>query len=191
MFSFFWIRTASVWLSILYILLGLPLLIFPEMSGTVFCWGLSGGAIVYAISHFWRYFQARKENYSSKGDLTLGILFIAIGLFCLFNPPLILSFLPLALGLLLLFDVIGKLPLAIDAKRQNNSMFWMLLISSLLPLLLGILFIINPFGAAKVVIMFFGISLIADGICDFVAAITSKKINKAQKNNENTKENKK
>ena len=32
--------------------------------------------------------------------------------------------------------------------------------------------------------MFFGISLITDGICDFVAAITSKKINKAQKNTE-------
>ncbi len=36
MFQFFWSRTASVWIAVLYIALGLPLLLFPAASGSVF-----------------------------------------------------------------------------------------------------------------------------------------------------------
>lgn len=33
--QFFWSRTASVWIALLYIILGLPLLLFPGASGSV------------------------------------------------------------------------------------------------------------------------------------------------------------
>ena len=48
MFQFFWTRSASIWISILYMALGLPLLLFPGISGTIFVWALSAGAAVYA-----------------------------------------------------------------------------------------------------------------------------------------------
>lgn len=44
MFQFFWSRTASVWIAILYMALGLPLLLFPAISGSVFVWSLAAGA---------------------------------------------------------------------------------------------------------------------------------------------------
>ena len=49
--QFFWSRTASIWIALLYIILGLPLLLFPGASGSVFVWALAAGAAVYAVSH--------------------------------------------------------------------------------------------------------------------------------------------
>ena len=175
MFTFFWSRSASIWAAALYILLGLVLVLFPGMTGTVFCWALAIAAAVYAIGRLVRWFQGRKAGTASAADLLLGIIFLVLCLFCLLRPASVLSFLPLVLGIVLLLDGIGKLPLAIDAGRDKDRLFWPLLISALLPLLLGILIVINPFGAAKAVLMFFGVSLIADGVCDLVAAISARR----------------
>ena len=56
-----------------YILLGLPLLLFPDASGVVFVWALSARAAAYAISYLWRYIQSRKKGAPSGGDLFLTI----------------------------------------------------------------------------------------------------------------------
>lgn len=111
--QFFWSRTASVWIALLYIILGLPLLLFPGASGSVFVWALAAGAAVYALSHLWRYIQARKLEQASGGDLFLAILPLAFAIFSISWPQAILSFLPLVLGALLLVDGVGKAPLAI------------------------------------------------------------------------------
>lgn len=57
----YWTGTPSVWIAILYLFLGLPLLLNPVASGTFFIWALAAGSAVYAVSHLVRYIQdARK-----------------------------------------------------------------------------------------------------------------------------------
>ena len=41
MFGYFWSRNATLGMAALYLVLGIVLLLFPGMSGTVFCWGLA------------------------------------------------------------------------------------------------------------------------------------------------------
>lgn len=172
---FFWSRTASVWIALLYIIMGLPLLLFPDLSGSVFVWFLAAGAGVYAISHLWRYIQGRKIEQASSGDLFLVVLPLAFSIFALFRPLTILSILSLALGALLLVDGVGKIPLVIPAIQSKASILIPLLLSSLIPLLLGVLLIVNPFHAVRFVIMIFGAGLMIDGISDLVTAIISHK----------------
>lgn len=171
MFQFFWSRTASVWIAILYMALGLPLLLFPAISGSVFVWSLAAGAAVYAISHLWRYIQGRKTDASSSGDLFLFVLPMAVAIFSVFWPGVILSFLPLVLGALLLIDGVGKAPLVISVIRSKKSPLIPLLLSSLIPIVLGILLVVNPFHTAQLVIMTFGAALVADGISDLFTAL--------------------
>lgn len=175
MFKFFWIRSASIWLAILYILLGLLLLLFPAASGTVFVWLLAFGAGVYALVHLWRYIQFRRTGVSMPGDLFLTVLPLAFTVFALLWPQAILSILPLVLGSLLLVDGVGKIPLAYSAAKVRSKNLVPLLFSSLLPLLLGILIVVNPFQTARIAIMIFGASLIADGIADLVAYIYARR----------------
>lgn len=173
--QFFWTRTASVWIALLYIILGLPLLLFPGASGSVFVWALAAGAAVYAVSHLWRYLQERKTGQASGGDLFLAVLPLAFSIFSLSWPQAILSFLPLVLGALLLVDGVGKVPLVIAAVRSKPPILIPLLLSSLIPIVLGTLLVVNPFHAAQMVIMIFGAALVADGVSDLVTAVMSQK----------------
>lgn len=173
--QFFWTRTASVWIALLYIILGLPLLLFPGASGSVFVWALAAGAAVYAVSHLWRYIRERKTGQASGGDLFLTVLPLAFSIFSLSWPQAILSFLPLVLGALLLVDGVGKVPLVIAAIRSKPPILIPLLLSSLIPIVLGTLLVVNPFHAAQMVIMIFGAALVADGVSDLVTAVMSQK----------------
>lgn len=173
--QFFWSRTASVWIALLYMLLGIPLLLFPGISGSVFVWALAAGAAAYAISHLWRYIQERKTEQASGGDLFLTILPMSFAIFSILWPQAILSFLPLVLGALLLVDGVGKIPLVITAVKAKSSILIPLLLSSLIPAILGVLLVVNPFHAARLVIMIFGAALVADGISDLITALLSRK----------------
>lgn len=165
-FSFGGSGTAS---STYYIVLGLILLIFPGMSGTAFCWGLAAFAIIMATPRLKEYNSARKAGLSASSDGAVGFLFLIIGLVCLFSPATVLSILPLALGIILLLSGITKIAPTMEAYRSGDSAFRRLLISTLIPLILGLVLISNPFGAAKSVIRFFGLSLLINGACDMSA----------------------
>ena len=173
--QFFWSRTASVWIALLYIILGLPLLLFPSASGSVFVWALAAGAAVYAASHLWRYIQGRKMEQASGCDLFLAVLPLAFAIFSISWPQAILSFLPLVLGALLLIDGVGKAPLAIAAIQSKPPILIPLVLSSLIPIVLGVLLVVNPFHVAQLAIMIFGAALVADGVSDLVTALISRK----------------
>lgn len=54
MFQFFRVRAASVWIAVLYAVMGALLFLFPAASSTLFVWALAAGAGVYGISHLVR-----------------------------------------------------------------------------------------------------------------------------------------
>ena len=98
---------------------------------------------------------------------------LAFSIFALAWPQTLLAFLPLVLGSLLLLDGVGKLPLAVMALRAHTPDATALLLSSLIPLILGAVIVINPFQTVQLVVRIFGVGLIADGVADFAAVVTS------------------
>ncbi len=174
MFNYFWSRNASVGMAVLYIALGLPLVLFPAAVGTAFVWALAIGCVMYAIPHLIRYLQGRKVGQSFGGDLFLTVLPLFFALFALFRPHVILSFLPFVLGALLLMDGVGKLPLMLAAIQDHAPGLAFCVISTLVPLIVGLVLIVNPFQAAQMVIMVFGIGLIVDGIGDLITALSAR-----------------
>lgn len=134
-------RTTSLWASVLYMALGLVLTFWPGMSGTVFCWGIAAALILYAAHSFWYFIKARNLGFTAGGTLVIGILCLAFGIFCFSRPYVVLSFLPIALGIMLL---------------------------------------VNPFRAAKAAIMFFGISILADGLFELITYIQQRRAEKSE-----------
>lgn len=160
--------------------LGLVLTFWPGMSGTVFCWGIAAALILYAAHSFWYFIKARNLGFTAGGTLVIGILCLAFGIFCFSRPYVVLSFLPIALGIMLLVDGIGKMPLAVDALSVYSPYRFWVLISAVLPLILGIVLLVNPFRAAKAAIMFFGISILADGLFELITYIQQRRAEKAE-----------
>lgn len=163
----------------MYIVLGALLFLFPGVSGTVFVWALAAGVGIYGLSHLWRYRQHRKADTPSPGDLFAGALALAFALFALLWPMRILSFLPFALGGLLLLDGIGKLPLTFQVLRNRSSMTLPVCISTLIPLAIGLFLILRPLSVVRGTIMVFGGALILDGISEFSSAMMAKKMENA------------
>lgn len=175
MVMYFWERSASVWIALLYMVMGVLLLAFPAATSTVFVWALAGGAAAYGLSHLLRYLQTRKNGAASPADLFLTVLPLAFAVFALVWPQTLLSFLPLVLGSLLLMDGVGKLPLTVAAFRSHTPDTTALLLSSLIPLVLGILIVVNPFQTVQLVVRIFGLGLIADGVADFATVLTARR----------------
>lgn len=170
---FFLTSTASVWIAILYMFLGLPLLLNPVASGTFFVWALAAGSAVYAIGHLVRYIQERKEGIASGGDVFLTVVPLLFTTASLIWPQTVLAFLPLVLGALLLVDAIGKVPLTIGAIELESPAMIPLAMSCFFPALLGILLMVNPFSAAHIVIRLFGIVLMINGVIELISAVIS------------------
>ncbi len=172
MFSYFWGRNASLPLAAAYVLLGLFLTVFPDLSGTIFVWVLAGICLVFAIVRLWRYVQRRRADAGGAGDLIAAAAGLLLALFFWLWPHVVLSFLPLVLGALLLLDGVGKLPLVMDVRRAGLPLPPPLVLSAAVPAVLGIVMIADPFGVTRLVIRFFGISLMVDGVCDCVTLLS-------------------
>ncbi|MBP3705101.1 MAG: DUF308 domain-containing protein [Clostridia bacterium] len=172
MYSFSRTRRVSILMAVLSIVLGVVFIIFPGLTGSVFCWALAIIALLVAAGRYWAFFQAHKNGETAIGPMCTAIILTLFGVFCITRPDVILSFLPLVLGILLLIDGIGKLPIAVSAFTSGIGSRVFAGIAALIPLILGIVLILNPFGAAKAVIMFFGVSIALDGALDLLSLIS-------------------
>lgn len=155
-------------IAILYLLAGVVLILYPEMSSKLFCWGVGALALFYAAAGFYRYYKAKRSGILLYGEVIVALLLAVLGAVCLFFPRTILSFLPFTLGCLLLLVGLMKVPSAWQAVREHLPMAWFTVLLAIVPIFLGGVLFFNPFAAVKSVVLFFGISLAAAGICDLI-----------------------
>ena len=83
----------------------------PDTSVRAICYGCGVIAAAYGLLHV---LQCRKGK--AKGELILGVIFIALGVFCLITPQTVVSFLPFLLGVVLMLDGISKIQRALDLR---------------------------------------------------------------------------
>lgn len=159
-------KNSSLWMSILYIVAGGALLLFPGISVNVFCWAVGALLMVYGLVYLFRGWRLKKAQVSADGELVLGLLTLIIGLLFLSVPKLLLSILPFLLGLILFLTGLGKIPMMRQAFALHSRRKWLFLIDVLVPLMLGVILLFNPFGLVTAMISFFGICLILVGILD-------------------------
>ena len=61
MFQFFWIRNASVWSALIYIIIGIILTLFPGISGIIFVRTLAVISLIFAILNIYRYVKQKND----------------------------------------------------------------------------------------------------------------------------------
>ena len=110
------IKTIQILQAAGYILLGLFLVLKPDTSVRAICYGCGVIAAAYGLLHV---LQCRKVK--AKGELILGVIFIALGMFCLITPQTVVSFLPFLLGVVLMLDGISKIQRALDLGQASDD----------------------------------------------------------------------
>lgn len=151
-------------LSAAYIVLGLVLLIWPDISVRTFCYVFGVGMIIFGCAHMIMYFVKDKLHSVMQMDMVCGIVGIATGLYILLKMEYVLEIIPFALGIVALLGSVVKLQNAFDLKRFGSRRWYIMLIFAVALLVTGALLIANPFEGLEVIVVLIGVSLIVDGV---------------------------
>lgn len=175
------IKDSYIVTSVLYILLGLVLFIYPEMSLKLVCNMIGALILIYGGIKIFSWFRNRESGFF-RFDLILGIVFAVIGGFLLLRPDIIVSILPVTIGIYILFDSLVNLRQAFDLKEAGYEKWWSMLILAVIMIILGLIMIFNPFGTVSLMVMFMGGIFLFRGISNVVSIIfTSHKIKTLKK----------
>lgn len=175
------IRDSYIVTSILYILLGLVLFIYPEMSLKLVCNIIGVIILIYGGIKILSYFR-NKDTGFFRFDLIIGIIFAVIGGFLLLRPDIIISILPVTIGVYVLFDSLTNLRQALDLKDAGYDKWWSMLVLAVIMIVLGLIMIFNPFGTVALMVMFMGGIFLFRGISNIVSILfTNHKIKTLKK----------
>ena len=176
-----------IFISALYVVLGVVLLAWPTLSVQMICYGLAVAMIVIGISYGIMYFTKDSLEGFLQMDLVIGIVCLAFGIFILLNPTFLSSVLPFAMGIILLLGAIVKIQSAFNMKKLRLKKWYLILICALVIGVLGAVLLWNPFEEEKYMILYIGICLILDGLTNLISLICIqtrlRKLKKIQKAN--------
>ena len=160
-----------IFISALYVVLGVVLLAWPTLSVQIICYGLAVAMIVIGISYGIMYFTKDSLEGFLQMDLVIGIVCLAFGIFILLNPTFLSSVLPFAMGIILLLGAIVKIQSAFNMKKLGLKKWYLILICALVIGVLGAVLLWNPFEEEKYMILYIWICLILDGLTNLISLI--------------------
>lgn len=152
-------------ISIISLILGLFLVIKPEVSSSIISYVMGAGFIFYGVVHIITYILIKDESLF-QFDLAKGIITTAIGLYFIFKPTFIVSILPFVLGIAILINGVFSLQSACNFYRNSPKNWLTVFIPSIITIVFGVLVIVNPFKWAKALLIVIGSVLIWNAIWD-------------------------
>lgn len=172
------------------IIAGFFFILFPELvSGVI---GLIFGLVLFVagISEVIGYVisikQFREENYGKAAGaeivLVYSVVLMALGVFFILNPDIVLQLLSTIAGLFFLVDGIVKLRQEIFLFMKKDIYSWVLLIMAIALIIGGIVLLANAFHGTRNIIVFSGLAFIVSGLesC-FIGVIRKIDNNKTRK----------
>ena len=155
-------------LSVAYLVLGLLLLIWPDISVRTFCYVFGVGMLIFGGAHLILYFVRDRYESVLQMDMVAGIVGIATGAYILLKMEYMLEIIPFALGIVALLGAAVKVQDAFDLKRLKVQHWYLMLLLAVILVVLGALLISNPFEGIEIIVKLIGVSLIVDGVGNLI-----------------------
>ncbi len=161
--------------SIVYLVIGLVLVIWPDAARQIIIYAIGAAALLYGGYRIVDFF-VRKEHLSGTVQIgvALGIACLLLGLFLVLQADLVVALLAAIIGVAVIVDSVLRLQIALNLRHIGAS-YLVLLITALVTLGFGILLLFNPFTAVRVATIIAGIVLIVDGGFTLWAVLQAKK----------------
>lgn len=159
-------------LSVAYVVFGLLLLIWPEVSVRTFCYVFGAAATVLGGANLILYFTKDKGKSVLQQEVVIGVIGLAIGINVLLKLEYMLQMIPFALGVVALLGGIIKIQHAMDLKRLDAARWYIMVIWAIILIILGSVLVVNPFDELqKMVVLLIGSVLLIDGTGNLVAIL--------------------
>ncbi len=170
-------KISSILLSLCEIAVAVLLLIDPIGFTSGIIIALGAVLVILGAVNIVNYFRDEPADAMHDRGLTIGILQIIGGIFCVLKSEWFMVTFPivsLLYGIGTLVVGVSKLQWAVDMLRLKVKRWYLMAISSALTIVLAVIILCNPFGTALVVWTFIAISLIVEAVVDIIATIFTK-----------------
>ena len=161
------IKRIGIGISIVMFLLGLCVLIWPQISATALCYILSALLLATGIIRIVSYTQRGTSSVFYTYELPLGILFLLMGIFGFIRSRYVILIFPVIIGIIVLIDSLFQFQISFDLKRLGVTEWWCTLILAVLCAVFALLLILNPFEGSRALMRMIGLSLMIDGMQSF------------------------
>ena len=163
-------QTFFVVLSVLYVITGVVILVWPNLTMPLLGKALGIGMLVVGCTHMILYFTRDHLNSILHMDLTIGVVFASFGAFMLMHADFVEMVLPFAAGILLLIGAMTKIQYSLDLRQMHVKHWRIMLAFAIILIGVGITLLYNPFKG-NVLIYVIGASLIAEGILNIFCVL--------------------
>lgn len=157
--------------SFITLILGIVLVIWPDLSGAFMCYMLGGALILMGAMQLFVYIRGHRQVFSDRCKMMMGIVLSLLGVWICAKPEIVLGLIPAVLGMVLLMHAVQDLSYTIQIKNSGVERWWVALVATLITFGLAVFLIINPFLAFELAMIYIGIGLVYNGISDFVLVI--------------------
>ena len=180
------LKRSAYFVSIIYIIIGLIMLLNPIFVRNAINYIMGIFAILYGVIYVISLYQKKNTEVFSRFNLLGGILCVSFGLFLIVNPDVLFSLIPFCAGVIIFMDALTLIYQSVSLKRLEVNKWWIYLIISLIFLGFSIYIIIHAKDISNLLIRIIGGFLIVDAGVDLVITyILSKKIDKLKINDNN------
>ncbi len=127
--------------------------------------------IVVGVVNVVHYFRSSPQTGILERKLSIGILFLAGGIFCVVNPQWFAATFPalaVIYGVVTLVTGVMKVESAVNMLRLKMRNWWICGISAVVTVACALIIITNPIGTTALLWIFVAIALIVEAIIDFV-----------------------
>lgn len=164
----------AIGISIIFLLLGIIFLIYPNISIQVVAYLIAFiliGSGIYLIGLEF----TNRIIFFPMDTLFNGIISVILGTIILIYPNIFQTIIPIMLGIYFILDSIFKLKVIMFLRRIDNTSWILTLLLTILSIICGIVLIANPLDSSIAIALFAGIILIVYSITGIIDMLLFKK----------------
>lgn len=158
--------------SLVCILLGIVFIVWRgavlDVMGSIFAVVLIILGVIYLSSYF-------LEIITNGFSAIMGIIVLALGIWFLIQPDIVVSIIPILIGVVLIFHGVRGLMETLTAKKYGYSSWGVNMVLCIISIAFGIICVTNAFGIMEKATIVVGIILIYNGLSNIWIASRSTK----------------
>ncbi len=159
--------------AVIMVILGIVLVIWPHILGVMLCYLLGGALIVMGIFQLISFLRGERLGFYNKFVMMMGIVLVLLGIWICAQPRIVLSIIPVVVGIIVLIHGLMDIQYTLDIKKAGSEKWWIALIAAALTLIVGLLLVLNPFTAYEITMVLLGVAMLYDGGSDLALLLFS------------------
>lgn len=153
--------------SLLYVLIGVLLIIFPGLLLKYSIYVMSAVLAIVGIISVISFFVKKIGDEKNNGLFT-GLIALFIAFFVYWYQGMIKDLIPLVLGFVIVVSGVLTLQDAVNTMRIKSMSWIPLLVTSLVKIGIGLFAVLYPDNTADLILRIIGVGFILSGLSDFV-----------------------